>query len=107
MKKPFDRRLPSLLAKVAKTFFIPFNPLLCYIFSDGANFLFLQPSAFRRIEKIDSVFAGLSSSYFTKLAKIPDALDCRVIPIGKRNIAKYLVWRQAECWRNHNNAWAQ
>jgi tRNA(His) 5'-end guanylyltransferase len=37
----------------------------------------------------------------------PAAFDCRIIPVGRDNVVPYLVWRQAECWRNHNNAWAQ
>ncbi|MEM7813503.1 MAG: tRNA(His) guanylyltransferase Thg1 family protein [Candidatus Aenigmatarchaeota archaeon] len=108
LKRPFDKRLAAALAKSAAAFFVPFNPALCYIFSDEANFLFLKRTSFRRIEKIDSVFAGLFSALFSKLMRMPAAFDCRVIPLERfANIRRYLAWRQAECFRNHNNAWAQ
>jgi tRNA(His) guanylyltransferase len=107
LRKPFDRRLAVALALCARTFFVPFNPALCYIFSDELNFLFLKPNVFRRVEKIDSVFAGLLSARFHVLTNTPCAFDCRVIPVGEKNVLRYLVWRQSECARNHNNAWAQ
>lgn len=107
LARPFDRRLARALATCAKTFFVPFNPTLCYIFSDELNFLFLKPNIFRRVEKIDSVFAGLMSARFRALTNAAGAFDCRVIPIGEKNVLRYLVWRQSECLRNHNNAWAQ
>ena len=107
LRKPFDRRFAQTMAKVAESFFLPFNPALAYIFSDEINLLFIQATSFRRIEKIDSVFAGLASAVFSRLVSQPAAFDCRVIPVGKANVRKYIVWRQAECFRNHNNAWAQ
>jgi tRNA(His) 5'-end guanylyltransferase len=110
-KKPFDQKLSKTLAKVAEGFFIPFNPTLAYLFSDEINFLFLRPTSFRRIEKIDSIFAGYASALCTSLLKHPVVFDCRVIPLPKQKtrqkIRAYLIWRQAECFRNHNNAWAQ
>jgi tRNA(His) guanylyltransferase len=107
LRKPFDRRLTAALATCAKEFFVPFNPTLCYIFSDELNFLFVKQNFFRRVEKIDSVFAGLLSARFRALTNAIGAFDCRVIPVGERNVLRYLVWRQSECMRNHNNAWAQ
>jgi tRNA(His) 5'-end guanylyltransferase len=107
LAKPFDRRMPDALARAARPFFPLFNATLCYIFSDEVNLLFLEPTAFRRIEKLDSVFAGLLSAHFSALIGTAAVFDCRVIPVGWDNVLPYLVWRQAECWRNHNNAWAQ
>lgn len=107
LKKPFDKRLMTALANSANAFFVSFDPTLCYIFSDELNFLFLKPTSFRRIEKIDSVFSGVLSSNTTEIMGTRVAFDCRVIPAGKMNVIPYLIWRQAECWRNHNNAWAQ
>ncbi len=107
LRKPFDRRLASALAMCAKTFFAQFNPALCYIFSDELNFLFLKPNVFRRVEKIDSVLAGLLSARFRMLTSAAGAFDCRVIPVGEKNVLRYLIWRQSESIRNHYNAWAQ
>lgn len=106
-KKPFDERLSENMAKVAESFFVPFNPVLAYLFSDEINLLFLRPTCFRRIEKIDSIFASHASALCSLLFKQPVAFDCRVIPLPKQKIHSYFVWRQAECFRNHNNAWAQ
>ncbi len=115
LKKPFDKFFASCLTKVAREFFIPFNPYLAYIFSDEINLLFLKTTTFRRVEKIDSVFAGLASSLFFKeinkkkniQATEAAAFDCRCIPLEKKDIAPYLIWRQAEAFRNCNNAYAQ
>lgn len=107
LKKPFDRRFIGALVKSAASLFASFNPVFCYVFSDEVNFLFLEPVAFKRVEKIDSVFASLLGARFSLAMKVPAAFDCRVIPVGKRNVIRYLVWRQAECWRNHVNAWSQ
>ena len=90
-----------------------FDAKLCYCFSDEANFLFTKKPCFSRIEKIDSVFAGLFSVAFSwaieKRFKKKKAcvFDCRVIPLPKEKVIDYLIWRQAECLRNHNNSYAQ
>ncbi len=111
-KQPYDKFFANCLVDAAKNFFIPFNPILCYIFSDEINLLFLKQTSFKRIEKIDSVFAGIFSAIFSNLLTkkykkiINAAFDCRVIPVTKNQIQKYLIWRQAECFRNHNNSYA-
>jgi tRNA(His) 5'-end guanylyltransferase len=106
LKQPFDKKFASWMTATAKQFFTLFNPKLAYIFSDEINLLFLKRTSFARIEKIDSIFAGIASSIFSKLCGRPAIFDCRVIPIPKSKIVSYLLWRQAECFRNHNNAWA-
>ncbi|MCL4519510.1 MAG: tRNA 5'-guanylyltransferase [Thaumarchaeota archaeon] len=107
LKKPFDSRLVRALAASAKSLFFEFNPILCYVFSDEVNFLFSRPTVFRRIEKIDSVLASSFSSCFSRKTNTLAAFDSRVIPLGRRNVRSYLIWRQAECIRNYFNAWAQ
>lgn len=112
LKKPYDKRFAGCMAETAKEFFLPFDPTLAYLFSDEINLLFLHKPGFERIEKIDSVFAGIASSRMLQLigekGAVPSlSFDCRVIPVKKREIPKYLVWRQAEAWRNCNNAYAQ
>lgn len=112
-KKPFDKFFANALAKTTQELFKIFNPKVGYIFSDEINLLFTEPTTFKRIEKIDSVFAALASSIFysflrKRFKKLPlVAFDCRVIPIGKKNILKYFIWRQAEAFRNFNNAYAR
>lgn len=100
------------MVRTASAFFKLSNPDLAFIFSDEISLLYTKTPIFRRVEKIDSVFAGIASSVFTKLAKRyayrePIAFDCRVIPLTKKQVVKYLIWRQAEAFRNSNNAWAQ
>jgi len=112
VKKPFDKFFAKCLVKTASEFFLPFNPSLAYVFSDEISLLFLKNTTFKRVEKIDSVFAGFAASIFlrqvNKRYKVERlSFDCRCIPIQKRLISKYLIWRQAEAFRNHNNLYAQ
>ena len=56
-----------------------------------------------RVEKIDSIIPGFFSSALTIQLKLekPVSFDSRIILLGKEDIYKYLLWRQAETWRNH------
>lgn len=113
-EKPFDERFAKCLTAAARALFQgDFNPALAYVASDEINTVFLYTAPFRRrVEKIDSVLAGIASSAFSlsalKLFKkgLIVAFDSRIaiIPLGK--ILGYLSWRQREAWRNHNNAYA-
>ncbi|MDI6707744.1 MAG: tRNA(His) guanylyltransferase Thg1 family protein [Candidatus Thermoplasmatota archaeon] len=113
LEKPYDTFFANSLLAVARELFKAFNCSLGYVFSDELNILFLKIPAWRRIEKINSVFAGIASARFYKLMseRFPElpifSFDCRCIPLPKEKIIEYLVWRQAECFRNFNNAWAQ
>lgn len=114
-EKPFDRRLAQCLVKSAKAVFQSgMNPVLIYVASDELNILFGANVPFRgRVEKINSVLAGIVSSVFSIAVKaafgenVITAFDSRIILTSdEENIIKYLNWRQADLWRNHNNAYA-
>lgn len=112
LKKPFDKFFTSCLVKATSEFFLPFNPSLAYVFSDEISLLFLKNTTFKRVEKIDSVFSGYAASILSrqlnkkyKVDKL--SFDCRCIPMPKKSINKYLIWRQAEAFRNHVNLYAQ
>ncbi len=113
-EKPFDERLTKCLTASAKAIFQNnFNPTLVYVASDEVNVLFLYNAPFRRrVEKIDSILAGVVSStvslnilrFFEKSLVI--SFDSRIIPSPKEKTISYLVWRQRDAWRNHNNSYA-
>lgn len=105
-RTPYDRRFATAMVSAALELFEQFHPALAYVFSDEINLLFLRRPDFERVEKIDSVFAGIASAEFSLRLGRRAAFDCRAIPVGKGDIERYLVWRQAEAWRNHNNACA-
>lgn len=114
-EKPFDDRFAKCLVLSGKIMFRKgFNPALIYVASDELNILFARTTPFRgRIEKIDSVLAGLVSSAFSLgLQKIFDkshvtAFDSRIVTASNtEKIIEYLAWRQTNNWRNHNNAYA-
>ncbi len=119
LEKPFDKRLATALLAVAREILTIFNGTTALLFSDEISLYFPKPSAFARIEKLDSVVAGMASSRLVRelqkmkiggkeLEKLPLAFDCRVIPIQSEKAAlRYLAWRQAEAFRNGNNGWAQ
>jgi len=109
-ERPFDRFFAESMAFVARRLMEKFDGALAYVFSDEISLLFLKRPGFERVEKIDSVFAGLASSIlYERIAEekelVPEiAFDCRVIPVEEKDVRRYLVWRQAEAWRNCCNA---
>ncbi|MGQ9640546.1 MAG: tRNA(His) guanylyltransferase Thg1 family protein [Candidatus Bathycorpusculaceae bacterium] len=114
-EKPFDKRFAKCLVSSAKILYRKgFNPTLVYVASDELNILFADVAPFRgRVEKLDSIIAGLISSTFAmSLRKFFGkeefaAFDSRVVVAsGNEKIIEYLAWRQMNAWRNHNNAYA-
>ena len=112
-EKPFDKRFARCLVVSAKAIFRSgFNPALIFTVSDELNLLFLHSAPFRRrVEKIDSVLASIASSAFSLAAfetfgkVLVISFDSRVVISHQEKIADYLVWRQMDAWRNHNNAY--
>jgi len=112
-EKPFDERVAKCLTASARAIFLnSFSPTLVYVASDEINVLFLYNAPFRgRVEKTDSVLAGIVSStvslnilkFFEK--SVITSFDSRIIPSSREKIIEYLVWRQRDAWRNHNNSY--
>lgn len=104
-KKPYDERFAHAMADSVESFFRESGlaPLFGFTFSDEINLFFYEVPYNNRIEKIDSIIPSFISSALTiKLnLKNPVSFDSRVILLGKDEIYKYLLWRQAEAWRNH------
>ena len=113
-KKPFDEKFAKCLVASAKAMYkSDLNPALVYAASDEINVLFLYTAPFRRrVEKTNSVLAGVASSAFSlsvaKLFKknLIAAFDSRLVVSSQEKITEYLTWRQRDAWRNHNNAYA-
>lgn len=113
-ERPFNEDFAKCLVASGRALFQSnFNPAMVYAASDELNTLFLQAVPFRRrVEKIDSVLAGLASSAFSigiqrlfnKNTTV--AFDSRIILSSPEKIIEYLIWRQRDAWRNHNNAYA-
>lgn len=104
-KKPYDERFAKVMADCVECFFRDsgLNPVFAFTFSDEISLFFYEMSYNYRIEKIDSIIPCFFSSALTILLELkkPVSFDSRVIPLGKEDIYRYLVWRQAETWRNH------
>ncbi|MDD5615922.1 MAG: tRNA(His) guanylyltransferase Thg1 family protein [Candidatus Methanoperedens sp.] len=104
-KKPYDEIFAKAMADCVECFFRDsgLNPLLAFIFSDEISLFFYEMPYNYRIEKIDSIIPSFFSSALTIELdmKKPVSFDSRIIPLGKEDIYRYLVWRQAETWRNH------
>jgi len=113
-EKPFDKKFAKCLVASGKAVFLEnLNPTLIYVASDEINAFFAYAAPFNgRVEKINSVLAGIVSSAFSlnvlKLFGKPltVAFDSRIIIIPKEKSVEYLTWRQMDTWRNHNNAYA-
>ncbi len=104
-KKPYDEIFAKAMADCVECFFRDsgLNPLLAFIFSDEISLFFYEMPYNYRIEKIDSIIPSFFSSALTIELdmKKPVSFDSRIIPLGKEDIYRYLLWRQAETWRNH------
>jgi len=114
LQKRFDQFLAECLVETAKRFFKSFNPCLAFLFSDEINLLFYGVAPFGgRLDKINSVFAGMASSNLYKhlssrYRDIPEvSFDCRVIPSQRSGAIDYLLSRQMESYRNCYNAYGQ
>jgi len=113
-KKPFDKRFAECLVHSAKTLFQNnLNPKLVYIVSDELNAFFRDAVPFRRrVEKINSVLSSSASAAFALRARelfgkeVNVAFDSRVVVLPLERTISYLIWRQQNGWRNHNNAYA-
>ncbi len=105
LKKPYDERFAHAMADSVESFFREsgLNPLFAFTFSDEISLFFNEIPYNNRIEKIDSIIPGFISSALTILLnlKSPVSFDSRVVLLGKEDIYRYLLWRQAETWRNH------
>jgi tRNA(His) guanylyltransferase len=103
--KPYDEKFAHAMADSVETFCREsgMNPHFAFTFSDEVNFFFFEMPYNCRIEKIDSIIPSFISSALTINLDLKDpvSFDSRMILLGKDDIYKYLVWRQAETWRNH------
>jgi tRNA(His) 5'-end guanylyltransferase len=109
-ERPYDIKFASAMADAAELFFrhSGLSPVFAYTFSDEISFFFNEVAFDGRIEKLDSVIASFISSALTLLLKPDEPLsfDSRIIPMHENLIEEYLVWRQAEAWRNCINSHA-
>lgn len=104
-EKPYDERFAHAMADSVELFFKEsgLNPLFAFTFSDEINLFFQDIPYNNRIEKIDSIIPSFISSALTIQLNLknPVSFDSRVVLLGKGDIHRYLLWRQAETWRNH------
>ena len=105
LQKPYDERFAHAMADSIELFFKEsgLNPLFAFTFSDEISFFFYEIPYNNRVEKIDSIIPGFVSSALTIRLELekPVSFDSRIILLGKEDIYQYLLWRQAETWRNH------
>ena len=105
LEKPYDEGFAHAMADSIELFFKEsgLNPLFAFTFSDEISLFFNEMSYNNRVEKIDSIIPGFISSALTIQLKLekPVSFDSRIILLGKEDIHTYLLWRQAETWRNH------
>ena len=108
-EQPYDFRFIRIMVYTSELLIRTsgLSPTLAFTFSDEINLLFYKMPFSGRIEKLNSVTASYISSAFTLKMPLntPAAFDCRIIPVSPDDIQPYLVWRQAEAWRNHTNAY--
>ena len=110
LEKPYDEDFYRAMVEVCKDLFIEFSPSFIYTFSDEISILLNDIPFNGRVEKINSVVAGFTSSsflmHFDNEFRKPPAFDSRIIPIAGEDISDYFKWRQDEAWRNCVNGYA-
>ena len=109
--RPFDEHFSSVMAEIGLDLIerSGLGPRFAYTFSDEISLYFDELPFDGRIEKLNSVVASYAASAYTLRfpCSSPISFDSRIIPITKETLCPYLIWRQQEAWRNHNNAYAQ
>lgn len=109
-EKPYDLKFASAMADAVELFFrhSGLSPVFAYTFSDEISFYFDNVAFDGRIEKLDSLIPSYISSALTMLLEPEEPLsfDSRIIPVHGQHIGEYMVWRQAEAWRNCINSHA-
>jgi tRNA(His) guanylyltransferase len=102
-KKPYDMDFARSMVEATVRLFEDsgLTPSLAFTFSDEISLIFLDAPFAGRIEKIDSVIAGLLSGALSIALGRVVSMDCRVISVCKAEVVEYLIDRQDETWRNH------
>jgi len=105
-KFPRDLRVHNALLNAAKEVMALFNFTAAYVVSDEINFIVLRNIPYGgRVEKLDSVVAGLTSSLVTsELGKVL-FFDCRVIKLKDlRHALPYIMYRARVGLNNYVNS---
>ena len=109
--RPFDEHFAMVMAEVGRDLIerSGLGPRFAYTFSDELSLYFDELPFDGRIEKLNSVVASYAASAYTLRfpSSEPISFDSRIIPITSDTLCPYLLWRQQEAWRNHNNAYSQ
>lgn len=102
-KKPYDLDFARSIVEATARLFEDsgLTPSLGFTFSDEISLIFLDAPFAGRVEKIDSVIAGLLSGALSMALGRVVSMDCRVVSVCKAEVVEYLIYRQDETWRNH------
>ena len=102
-KKPYDMDFARSMAEATVRLFEDsgLTPSLAFTFSDEISLIFLDAPFAGRVEKIDSVIAGLLSGALSMALGRVVSMDCRVVSVCMAEVIEYLIDRQEETWRNH------
>ena len=102
-KKPYDMDFARSMVDATVRLFEDsgLTPSFAFTFSDEISLIFLEAPFAGRVEKIDSVIAGLLSGALSMALGRVVSMDCRVISVCRAEIVEYLTDRQDETWRNH------
>ena len=102
-EKPYDMDFARSMVDATVRLFEDsgLTPSFAFTFSDEISLIFLEAPFAGRVEKIDSVIAGLLSGALSMALGRVVSMDCRVISVCRAEIVEYLTDRQDETWRNH------
>ena len=120
LDKPFDKCFMELMRETTQYLHSKTGAVISYVQSDEISLGFLTPTAMpfeRRLFKLQSVFAGMASSYFcingltTKLKEKIERqcphFDCRVCQMSLEDMTKMFLFRANDCLKNSVSMVAQ
>lgn len=106
--KPFSNTFSDYMVKTATTLFDEFDAIYAFTEHDEISILLRFDADLydRRVEKLATVSAGITSAAFTKYSNILGAFDSRIIVLPQfQDVIDYFQWRQNDAARCSINSY--
>lgn len=121
MCRPYDINMSKLMIYTMNSLVEAFSPKIAYVQSDEISLLFTADNEkselpfIGKVNKINSIFAAITSVYFDRYKKIyfpcfdkVESFDCRTFSVpSKEEACNYFLWRERDATKNSISMAAQ